>query len=98
MICSCGEKTQVYDSKVIESGTIVWRRRKCPICKIRFTTYEKKENVDEELKRLIYEQQKDDVRVHSNSILLIEEFDGSNEWDDPVAEEFLRKVENDGRN
>jgi len=32
--------TQVVDSRVNEEGTSVRRRRKCPVCSKRFTTYE----------------------------------------------------------
>ncbi len=43
MLCPyCGHSdTQVIDSRTSEDGTIVRRRRKCPKCNSRFTTYEK---------------------------------------------------------
>ena len=38
----CGyEDTQVIDSRTSDEGTTVRRRRKCPKCDSRFTTYEK---------------------------------------------------------
>ncbi len=40
----CGfEDTKVIDSREIEDGTVVRRRRECPKCKNRFTTYERYE-------------------------------------------------------
>ncbi len=40
----CGfEETRVIDSREIEDGSVIRRRRECPKCKRRFTTYEKYE-------------------------------------------------------
>ena len=37
--CSkCGTDTNIIDSRPSNNG--VWRRRECPVCKARFTTYE----------------------------------------------------------
>jgi len=43
MKCSaCGfEDTKVIDSRVSENGTTIRRRRECPKCEFRFTTFEK---------------------------------------------------------
>lgn len=39
---SCGESdTRVIDSRLLQEGKTVRRRRKCPDCEARFTTYEK---------------------------------------------------------
>jgi transcriptional repressor NrdR len=39
---SCGESdTKVIDSRLLQEGKTVRRRRKCPDCETRFTTYEK---------------------------------------------------------
>jgi transcriptional repressor NrdR len=39
---SCGESdTKVIDSRLLQEGKTVRRRRKCPDCEARFTTYEK---------------------------------------------------------
>ncbi len=39
---SCGESdTRVIDSRLLQEGKTVRRRRKCPDCESRFTTYEK---------------------------------------------------------
>lgn len=45
MYCEdCGSKTKVVDSRnILESGTVVYRRRECPICKVRFNTFEEKQ-------------------------------------------------------
>ena len=38
---SCSfEKTVVLDSREINFGLTIRRRRECPVCKCRFTTYE----------------------------------------------------------
>ena len=40
----CGfDDTKVVDSREIEDGTVVRRRRECPKCGNRFTTYERHE-------------------------------------------------------
>ena len=43
MLCPyCKEpNTQVIDSRTCEEGSAIRRRRKCPNCGARFTTYEK---------------------------------------------------------
>jgi transcriptional repressor NrdR len=42
----CGaEDTRVVDSRPAESGTTIRRRRECPDCDNRFTTYERREAV-----------------------------------------------------
>lgn len=43
MLCPyCKEpNTQVIDSRTCEEGSAIRRRRKCPTCGARFTTYEK---------------------------------------------------------
>lgn len=43
MLCPyCKEpNTQVIDSRTSEEGSVIRRRRKCPACGGRFTTYEK---------------------------------------------------------
>lgn len=43
MLCPyCKEpNTQVIDSRTSEEGTVIRRRRRCPHCNARFTTYEK---------------------------------------------------------
>ena len=38
-ICSCRD-TRVLDSRPIEDGASIKRRRECPVCSKRFTTYE----------------------------------------------------------
>lgn len=38
-------KTRVIDSRVIESGTAIRRRRRCDSCGMRFTTFERREKV-----------------------------------------------------
>ena len=45
MVCPYCEKdeTNVIDSRKNNDGTSIRRRRECPSCKIRFTTYEKAE-------------------------------------------------------
>ena len=41
MICpKCNAETNVCDSRRVEKGTIVRRRRECPNCGYRFRTYE----------------------------------------------------------
>ena len=40
MLHSCGTETQVKDSRLGKDGILIRRRRHCPCCKIRFTTYE----------------------------------------------------------
>lgn len=35
------EDTQVADSRVSEDGAVIRRRRRCPACDKRFTTYER---------------------------------------------------------
>ena len=40
MICKCGTKTAVVDSRYTEGGLRVRRRRECPKCHVRFTTSE----------------------------------------------------------
>ncbi len=48
----CGyEDTQVIDSRIIGKGFVVRRRRECPKCKKRFTTYERIESVIKVIKR-----------------------------------------------
>lgn len=37
---NCGEATEVKDSRPIKNGIFVRRRRYCPRCKVKFTTYE----------------------------------------------------------
>ena len=37
--------TRVIDSRDLENGTTIRRRRECPICNYRFTTYERPEGV-----------------------------------------------------
>ncbi len=37
------EETKVIDSRIIDSGNVVRRRRECPNCGCRFTTYERLE-------------------------------------------------------
>jgi transcriptional regulator NrdR family protein len=39
MICQCGGKTYVLDSRLHTEG--YWRRRRCAVCKAEFTTIEK---------------------------------------------------------
>jgi transcriptional repressor NrdR len=40
----CGERdTRVVDSRDLDDGTTIRRRRECPACSIRFTTYERVE-------------------------------------------------------
>ena len=36
----CGSETRVIDSRRLKNGTVIRRRRKCPKCFRRFTTYE----------------------------------------------------------
>ena len=38
-MCSCRD-TRVLDSRPVEDGTSIKRRRECPVCSKRFTTYE----------------------------------------------------------
>ena len=45
------KETQVVDSRVIDNGYTVRRRRECPRCKKRFTTYEKIESIITVIKR-----------------------------------------------
>lgn len=42
--CDCME-SHVLDSRVIENGTVIRRRRECKNCKKRFTTYERAERI-----------------------------------------------------
>lgn len=35
--------TQVIDTRVLEEGTLIRRRRRCPVCERRFTTHERAE-------------------------------------------------------
>ncbi len=37
--------TRVIDSRDLENGTTIRRRRECPVCSYRFTTYERPEGV-----------------------------------------------------
>lgn len=37
---SCTSPTAVYDSRPLRLDTVIRRRRKCPTCKHRFSTYE----------------------------------------------------------
>jgi transcriptional repressor NrdR len=40
----CGERdTRVVDSRDLDDGSTIRRRRECPVCSIRFTTYERVE-------------------------------------------------------
>lgn len=38
-MCQCGEESAVIDSREVD-GSIIRRRRECPKCKNRWTTYE----------------------------------------------------------
>jgi transcriptional repressor NrdR len=40
------EKTKVIDSRAVDSGASIRRRRSCPACGSRFTTFERREKVD----------------------------------------------------
>lgn len=40
------EKTRVIDSRAVEDGGAIRRRRSCPSCGTRFTTFERREKVD----------------------------------------------------
>jgi transcriptional regulator NrdR family protein len=43
MICDkCGDKTKVFDSRVLGDGQLIYRRRRCDNCFNKFTTYEEK--------------------------------------------------------
>jgi len=48
MYCQdCGSKTKVVDVRnILEEGTVVYRRRKCPICLVRFNTFEERQKVN----------------------------------------------------
>jgi len=37
----CSTKTKVIDSRLV-ADQMVYRRRKCPVCKVLFTTYEER--------------------------------------------------------
>ncbi len=40
----CGERdTRVVDSRDLDDGSTIRRRRECPVCSVRFTTYERVE-------------------------------------------------------
>jgi len=39
-------KTKVIDSRAVEQGGAIRRRRSCPVCDARFTTFERREKVD----------------------------------------------------
>ncbi len=85
MICSCGLKTEVYDSKVVENGNTVWRRRRCRTCKSRFTTYERTTSYLEEVMLLLTEQLTDDMKhINKFHAPLLEKLEKCDEWDDPV--------------
>lgn len=40
MLHSCGTETQVKESRPGRDGVLIRRRRYCPYCKVKFTTYE----------------------------------------------------------
>ena len=43
MMCDkCGDKTKVFDSRVLGDGQLIYRRRRCDNCSNKFTTYEEK--------------------------------------------------------
>jgi transcriptional regulator NrdR family protein len=45
MYCEdCGNKTKVIDSRnILENGTVVYRRRECSFCQVRFNTFEERQ-------------------------------------------------------
>ncbi len=94
MLCSCGLKTEVYDSKVVENGKTVWRRRRCPTCTTRITTYERTTSCVEEVMLLLSEQLKDDMkRIDKFHAPFLENLEKGDEWDDPVWVEVEQLTE-----
>ena len=78
MVCPYCEKdeTNVIDSRKNNDGKSIRRRRECPSCKIRFTTYEKAEielavNAGEEL--VYYQDEIEEFKDDSKGAWMLSE-------------------------
>ena len=71
MVCPyCNkEETNVIDSRKNNDGKSIRRRRECPTCKIRFTTYEKAEIELVVLKRNGNIQSFDYEKLYMNTVM-----------------------------
>ncbi|MBI5764423.1 MAG: transcriptional repressor NrdR [Planctomycetes bacterium] len=62
--CKQQQRDQVIDSRLTEGGTVIRRRRECPACKRRYTTYERIEEtarlqvIKKDGSRVPYEREK----------------------------------------
>ena len=79
-------RDKVIDSRLTEGGTVIRRRRECPSCKRRFTTYER---VEEANKLLVIKKDGSRVPYHREKLLAGLERAC---WKRPISIEDLQKV------
>ncbi len=87
--CKEQRRDKVIDSRATEGGTVIRRRRECPACKRRYTTYER---VEETNKLLVVK--KDGSRVAYERERLLAGLQRAC-WKRPIGIEVLQGVVND---
>src|ERR671923_25337 len=88
----CGETdTRVADSRLSEPGDVVRRRRRCPACDRRFTTYERYDQGSVFIRKSSFSNRS--VRVKSQATELPRE---SGEWRSDRVREQVTKERKEG--
>lgn len=84
--CKEHRRDKVIDSRATEGGTVIRRRRECPACKRRYTTYERVE----ETNRLVVVK-KDGTRVPYEREKLLGGLQRAS-WKRPISVEMLQAI------